>query len=315
MLSLRNFQVCNVVFVLRVSEASALSVESIRRMETNVNSTKQEHIVTRQKRTESRQFCCIISELLAVKALLSVWFLWTRFGLGNVEGGDHYDGVGETRGGGSHFSRKVMWIVLNNECISSVSDGAIHFKPLCACQVLFMCFCSWLPFADLHFSPVGHTTRRPAVSLNQSQPTCISVAVSKQRNFCLTGYRENYLRRTLVMSTLQFEWLQEAVLGFDSWPGRCFSPSPPLCRNRLWHLPSFLFSAYLELLSWGVRNPEHESDHSPPSSADVKNGWSYTSTPSYVFLSQTQICLYFASSSVCILDVVPMVKQQLHAEF
>jgi len=75
MLSLRNFQVCNVVFVLRVSEASALSVESIRRMETNVNSTKQEHIVTRQKRTESRQFCCIISELLAVKALLSVWFL------------------------------------------------------------------------------------------------------------------------------------------------------------------------------------------------------------------------------------------------
>jgi hypothetical protein len=29
----------------------------------------------------------------------------------------------------------------------------------------------------------------------------------------------------------------------------------------------------------GVKRPEHEVDHSPPSSAEIKNAWSYTSTP------------------------------------
>jgi hypothetical protein len=31
-------------------------------------------------------------------------------------------------------------------------------------------------------------------------------------------------------------------------------------------------------LSLGVKRPGHEADHSPPSSAEVKNAWSYTST-------------------------------------
>jgi hypothetical protein len=29
----------------------------------------------------------------------------------------------------------------------------------------------------------------------------------------------------------------------------------------------------------GVKQPEREADHSPPSSVEVKNAWSYTSTP------------------------------------
>jgi hypothetical protein len=29
----------------------------------------------------------------------------------------------------------------------------------------------------------------------------------------------------------------------------------------------------------GVKRPGREADHSPPSSAEVKNAWSYTSTP------------------------------------
>jgi hypothetical protein len=33
-------------------------------------------------------------------------------------------------------------------------------------------------------------------------------------------------------------------------------------------------------LSLGVKRPVREADHSPPSSAEVKNAWSYTSTPS-----------------------------------
>jgi hypothetical protein len=32
-------------------------------------------------------------------------------------------------------------------------------------------------------------------------------------------------------------------------------------------------------LSLGVKQLGHEADHSPPSSAKVKNAWSYTSTP------------------------------------
>jgi hypothetical protein len=36
-------------------------------------------------------------------------------------------------------------------------------------------------------------------------------------------------------------------------------------------------------LSLGVKRPGREADHSPPSSAEVKNAWSYTSTPARVF--------------------------------
>jgi len=32
-------------------------------------------------------------------------------------------------------------------------------------------------------------------------------------------------------------------------------------------------------LSLGVKQPEHEADHPPPSSGKVKNVWNYTSTP------------------------------------
>jgi hypothetical protein len=35
----------------------------------------------------------------------------------------------------------------------------------------------------------------------------------------------------------------------------------------------------------GVKRLVREADHSPPSSAEVKNAWSYTSTPQYVFMT------------------------------
>jgi hypothetical protein len=38
-------------------------------------------------------------------------------------------------------------------------------------------------------------------------------------------------------------------------------------------------------LSLCVKRPGRETDHSPPSSAEVKNAWSYTSTPQYVFMA------------------------------
>jgi hypothetical protein len=38
-------------------------------------------------------------------------------------------------------------------------------------------------------------------------------------------------------------------------------------------------------VSLGVKRPGRESDYSPPSRADFKNAWSYTSTPQYAFMA------------------------------
>jgi hypothetical protein len=51
-------------------------------------------------------------------------------------------------------------------------------------------------------------------------------------------------------------------------------------------------------LSLGVKRSGREADHSPPSGAEVKNEWSYVSTPQYVFMewcsvkAQGQLYLY-----------------------
>jgi hypothetical protein len=39
------------------------------------------------------------------------------------------------------------------------------------------------------------------------------------------------------------------------------------------------------VLSLRVKRPGREADHSPPSSAEVKNVWGYTSTPKYAFIA------------------------------
>jgi hypothetical protein len=39
-----------------------------------------------------------------------------------------------------------------------------------------------------------------------------------------------------------------------------------------------------EVPSLGVKMPGREADHSPPSSAEVKNVWSYNSTPPFFFM-------------------------------
>jgi len=38
-------------------------------------------------------------------------------------------------------------------------------------------------------------------------------------------------------------------------------------------------------LSLEVKWPGHEADHSPPSSAEIKNVWSYTSIPPYILMT------------------------------
>jgi hypothetical protein len=57
---------------------------------------------------------------------------------------------------------------------------------------------------------------------------------------------------------------------------------------QLWHWLRLrlvlVIALCLYVFSLGVKRPRREADHSPPSSAEVKNAWIYTSTPQYVFM-------------------------------
>jgi hypothetical protein len=70
-------------------------------------------------------------------------------------------------------------------------------------------------------------------------------------------------------------------------PGRSyeFFTSPPR-PDQLWSPPSLLSSGLTGVLSLGVNRAGREADHSPPSSAEAKNAWSYTSTPEYAFMAR-----------------------------
>jgi hypothetical protein len=54
------------------------------------------------------------------------------------------------------------------------------------------------------------------------------------------------------------------------------SPRHP---DRLWGPPNFLSNGYRWLSPRG-----READHTPPTSAEVKKMWIYTSTPPYAFM-------------------------------
>jgi hypothetical protein len=70
--------------------------------------------------------------------------------------------------------------------------------------------------------------------------------------------------------------------GFDSRQEPDFSPCHRVLTGSGAHPASYpLGTGGLSLV---VEHPRHEADHSPPSSAEVKNSWSYTSTP--------RICLH-----------------------
>jgi hypothetical protein len=68
---------------------------------------------------------------------------------------------------------------------------------------------------------------------------------------------------------------------FDSWQGQRFFCLLP-CSDWFWGLPNLLSSG-LGSLSQGVKWLESVPDHSPPSSAKIKNPSSYTSSFLYVF--------------------------------
>ena len=70
--------------------------------------------------------------------------------------------------------------------------------------------------------------------------------------------------------------------------------SIPKRPDRLWGQPSFLFSECVRGIYQGVKRPKRDADHAPPSSAEVKNDWSYISTLPYVFMACRGTNLPFA---------------------
>jgi hypothetical protein len=69
-----------------------------------------------------------------------------------------------------------------------------------------------------------------------------------------------------------------SVLGFDSRQGLGIFLFTTVSRTALGPTqPSIQWVP--AALSLGVKRPGREADHSPPSSAEVKNAWHYNSTP------------------------------------
>jgi hypothetical protein len=61
--------------------------------------------------------------------------------------------------------------------------------------------------------------------------------------------------------------------------------SSPCRPDRLWGPPNLLSNGYRGALSPGVKRAGREADHSPPTSAEFKKMWIYTSTPPYAFMA------------------------------
>jgi hypothetical protein len=99
-------------------------------------------------------------------------------------------------------------------------------------------------------------------------------------------------------------YLDHVATSMSREPGECSQYSDWLWAGQWWHqclIPSgckiFLLSTSYRMslrptyppiwgaLSLGVKLIGHETDHSPPTSAKVKNMWMYTSSPSYVFMA------------------------------
>jgi hypothetical protein len=74
----------------------------------------------------------------------------------------------------------------------------------------------------------------------------------------------------------------------SGWEFHSSPPSP----GRIWSPPSLLCNGYQRFFPYKVKRPGREADHSPPSSAEVKNAWYYTSIPPYALMAWCSVKIY-----------------------
>jgi len=77
-------------------------------------------------------------------------------------------------------------------------------------------------------------------------------------------------------------WTLWVQLPIGAMLGIFLSPPRPY---RLWCPYSLIPSGYRRLFTPVVKRLKHKTEHSLPYSADVKNVWSFTTAPQYVFMS------------------------------
>jgi hypothetical protein len=109
------------------------------------------------------------------------------------------------------------------------------------------------------------------------------------RAYLLLDYLNTYMEPASSVSIVTR--LRAVRAGSIADIGREFFSSPPH-PDHLWGPPSLIISNGYRGLFPGSKVIGREADHSPPSSAEVKNEWSYTSTHPYVFVAQGQLYLY-----------------------
>jgi hypothetical protein len=98
-------------------------------------------------------------------------------------------------------------------------------------------------------------------------------------NFFLFNVRDQVSRPFQTIATIMFMCILISTI-----------LPPPNCPDQLWGSPSLLLNWY-QVYFPGEKRPEREVDHSPPSSAESKNEWSYNFTPS-VWTGKGSLCVF-----------------------
>jgi hypothetical protein len=78
--------------------------------------------------------------------------------------------------------------------------------------------------------------------------------------------------------------LDSQGVGVRFWVGARLLPLSKSSRLVLWPIQPPI-QWLLGALSMGVKQPGREADHPPPTCAEVRNTWIYTSTPPHVFMA------------------------------
>jgi hypothetical protein len=88
----------------------------------------------------------------------------------------------------------------------------------------------------------------------------------------------------IYIRNLELLKIRDGKQGFDSRQGQGFflfsitsRPAPGPIQPPIQRVPRSLFA--------GLKLSGRETDHSPPSGAEVKNTWGYTSTTKYIFMA------------------------------